>query len=40
LASVALNKKMSCFFKSGEQEGKAGLVWGLAPMGGGKIRKG
>jgi hypothetical protein len=35
---VILNKetKMS-FFKTGEQEGKTGPVWGLAPEGGGMI---
>jgi hypothetical protein len=27
------------FFKNGGQEGKTGLVWGLAPLGGGGYKE-
>jgi hypothetical protein len=35
-----INKQKSLFFKNGEQEGKTGPVWGLAPVGVGHLRKG
>jgi hypothetical protein len=38
LCSYLKQIKMS-FFKNREHEGKTGLVWGLAPVGGGRYKE-
>jgi hypothetical protein len=34
---ATLNKQKYLFFKTGGQEGKTDVVWGLVPVGGGRI---
>jgi hypothetical protein len=38
--NVIMKTNKNDFFKNGEQEGKTGPVWGLAPVCMGDIRKG